>query len=101
SSTCSGLRNSGVRCPASRSEPSRKGREKTTLGSKESGIAWRLAPCFSELTDNRSATPLADCLPEIAMFGQTDKYFVSVQQVRVLIQAPRDPAHPSAMTGEN
>jgi len=35
------------------------------------------------------------------MFGQTDKYFVSVQQVRVLIQAPRDPAHPSAMTGEN
>jgi len=33
---------------------------------------------------------LADCLSEISMFGQTDRYFVSVQQARVLIQAPHD-----------
>ena len=44
---------------------------------------------------------LADCLPEISMFWQTDGYFVSVQQARVLIQEPRDAAHPSAVTDEN
>ncbi len=43
---------------------------------------------------------LADCLPEIPMFWQTDGYFVSVQQARVLIQEPRDAAHPSAVTDE-
>src|SRR6266581_4070406 len=99
--TCSCPRNSGVRGLPSRSEPSREGRKETTLGAKESGIAWRLAPRSRSLLMIGQRPRLADCLPEISMFGQADKYFVSVQQVRVLIQAPRDPAHLCAMTGEN